>query len=245
MPRFFCCADSVCDGIIKISGDDAYHIARSLRMAVGDTVTVSDGEGTEYTCRLERIRDDECICAVTDSRPSASESPCNITLYMAYPKGDKMETVVQRAVQLGVRTVIPFESERCVKRPRADKLDKLTQRLTRIAEEAAKQCSRSTLPHIHTPIDFSEMLELIGSHALTLFCYEGAGARSLRRVLEARGEGVRNIGVIVGSEGGFSPSEAEAINARGAECVNLGPRILRCETAPDYVLSALSYFYEL
>lgn len=245
MPRFFCSAGDICDGVIKITGDDAYHIARSLRMAVGDTVTVSDGEGEEYICLLDRIRDDECICRVTESRRSACESPCNITLYMAYPKGDKMETVVQRAVQLGVCTIVPFESERCIKRPPADKLDKLTQRLTRIAEEAAKQCGRARLPRVCTPVRFTDMPELIGSHSLTLFCYEGEGGTSLRRVLEAKGTGVTDIGVIVGSEGGFSSVEAERITAAGAECVSLGPRILRCETAPDYVLSALSYFYEL
>ena len=245
MPRFFVGRDDIEDNIITVRGDDAYHIARSLRMAAGDSVILTAGEGVDYLCTLERIRDEECLCRIEEERASAGESPVRVTLYMAYPKGDKMETVTQKAVELGASGIVPFESERCIKRPPADKADKLTARLSRIAEEAAKQCGRSRLPRVHAPVKFSAMLKAASAHSLTLFCYEGEGARSLRSVLEERGEGVSDIGVIVGSEGGFSPREAEEIIAAGCECVNLGPRILRCETAPDYVLSAISYHYEL
>ncbi len=245
MPRFFVSREDIEDSLITVRGDDAYHIARSLRMAVGDSVTLTAGEGEDYLCRLEKIRDEECLCKITDTEKSKSEPPVKITLYMAYPKGDKMETVTQKAVELGATRIVPFESERCIKRPSEDKAAKLTARLSRIAEEAAKQCGRSRLPTVSTPIKFLAMLEETKKHQLTLFCYEGEGAVSLRAVLEERGEGVTDLGVIVGSEGGFSPREAEQIIGAGCECVNLGPRILRCETAPDYVLSAISYRYEL
>lgn len=245
MPRFFVSRDAIEDNTITIKGEDAYHIARSLRMAAGDRVTLTAGEGVDYLCRLEKIRDEECLCEIIEERTSASESPVKITLYMAYPKGDKMETVTQKAVELGASRIVPFESERCIKRPSADKADKLTARLSRIASEAAKQCGRSKLPEVSPPLKFDAMLNEAGSHSLTLFCYEGEGARSLRAVLEESGKGVTDIGIIVGSEGGFSPREAREIIGRGCECVNLGPRILRCETAPDYVLSSVSFFYEL
>ena len=103
MPRFFVSPDNVRDSIIMIENDDAFHIARSLRMAVGDEVTVCDGEGGEYLCRLTRIRDEACECEVLERRRSMSESPIDVTLYMAYPKGDKLETVIQKAVELGAR----------------------------------------------------------------------------------------------------------------------------------------------
>lgn len=244
MPRFFVTEEAKTGDTVKICGSDALHIARSLRMAVGDGVTVCLGDGDEHFCTLTSIHDDECIARVDSTRPSPAESPRHITLYMAYPKGDKLETVVQKAVELGVCRVVPFESERCIKRPAPEKAAKNTARLLRIAEEAAKQCGRAILPDVGMPISFAELLDRISTHAVTLFCYEGEGALSLRSVLE---DGISDgdIAVIVGSEGGFSPSEADRISARGAKCVNLGPRILRCETAPDYILSAISYRFEL
>ena len=245
MARFFVTKDKITDNQIIISGNDAFHIARALRMAVGDEITVCDEDGTEYFSTLTRIRDDECLAAVVSSRDGKTESPVDITLYMAYPKGDKLETVVQKSVELGASEIVPFESSRCIKRPAADKADKITDRLSRIAEEAAKQCGRSKLPKVSKMIRLGELLPKVKDYDLTLFCYEGKGAESLRTTLEAFGKRSGKIAVIIGSEGGFSESEAESIIAAGAKCVNLGPRILRCETAPDYCLAAISYHFEL
>lgn len=245
MARFFIKKDNITDNQITITGNDAFHIARSLRMAVGDEITVCDENGTEYFTRLSRIRDDECSADILSARPGSTESPVHITLYMAYPKGDKLETVVQKSVELGASAVIPFESSRCIKRPSADKLDKITDRLSRIAEEAAKQCGRSRLPSVSKMIKFPELLSSINSYNLTLFCYEGEGTESLKKVLEKYESQSGRIAVIIGSEGGFSEDEARSITEAGAKCVNLGPRILRCETAPDYCLSAISYHFEL
>jgi len=213
-------------------------------MAVGDEVAVCDGEGNDYLSVLTKIRDNECEGKIIRKLEAKSESPVNITLYMAYPKSDKLETVVQKAVELGASLVVPFESSRCIKRPSPEKAAKNTERLTRIATEAGKQCGRSRLTKVREPIRFEELLGEIASYSLTLFCYEGEGTVSLKRVLEEHSE-VRDIAVIIGSEGGFSPEEAEKIAERGAISVNLGPRILRCETAPDYCLSAISYYFEL
>ena len=245
MARFFINKENVIDNQITISGNDAFHIARALRMAVGDEITVCDEDGTEYFTRLIRIRDDECLTEILSKQDGSTESPVHITLYMAYPKGDKLETVVQKSVELGASAVIPFESSRCIKRPSLDKLDKITDRLSRIAEEAAKQCGRSRLPRVDRMIKFSELLPCLSDYDLALFCYEGKGAESLRNVLESYGKRDGKIAVIIGSEGGFSSDEAESIISAGARCVNLGPRILRCETAPDYCLSAISYHFEL
>ncbi len=232
-----------CD-TIDIIGSDAYHIARSLRMAAGDEISVSDSHGMIYRCTLELIRDDICKCKIISSEKSRAESPVKITLFMAYPKGDKLETVIQKAVELGAAKIVPFESERCIKRPRADKLDRQLERFNKIAHEAAKQCGRGILPSVMPPIGFDEMLSSAAMAELPLFCYEGEGTRSLRAVLEASGM-PRSASVVVGCEGGFSNAEAERAEAAGLIPVNLGPRILRCETAPDYVLSALSYYFEI
>lgn len=245
MARFFVSKEAIYGNTAIICGDDAFHIARTLRMACGDEITVCDGSGTEYVCTLSKIRDNECTCEIVSQRNSNKESPANITLYMAYPKGDKLETVVQKAVELGASKVIPFESSRCIKRPSEDKMDKITTRLNKIAHEAAKQCGRAILPTVSKMKKFRDMSEDITSYDLAIFCYEGEGAQSLKKILEDHAEKSSSIAVIIGSEGGFSKDEAELIISKGAKCANLGPRILRCETAPDYCLSAISYFLEL
>ena len=159
MPRFFTPSDGIADDVITIKGDDAHHIARSLRMAEGDEITVCDMHGFEHTCRLTRIRDEECECQILSSKKGETEPPVHITLYMAYPKGDKLETVVQKSVELGTSHIVPFESERCIKRPAPEKAEKQTARLQRIADEAAKQCGRGILPTVHTPVSFGAMLD--------------------------------------------------------------------------------------
>ena len=244
MPRFFVNKSDIDGSAAHIYGDDARHIARSLRMAVGDTVTLSDGEGAEYEGKLVRIRDEECVCEIGEGHPSRSESPKKITLFIAYPKGDKLETVIQKAVELGVDTVVPFESSRCIKRPAKEKLEKLTARHMKIAEEAAKQCGRARLPVVLSPISFNEMLEKTKASELALFCYEAEDGTTLKSAIESA-KSTDSIAVIVGCEGGFSPEEARAAALAGAVSVSLGSRILRCETAPLYVLSALSYVFEL
>ena len=245
MPRFFVCREAVDrDGkAIRIEGDDARHIARSLRMACGDELTVCDGSSTEYFCKLERIRDEECLLSIISECQSASEPKSKITLYMAYPKGDKLETVIQKAVELGASRIVPFEASRCIKRPKAEKIDKLTARHQRIADEAAKQCGRAILPEVSDPKSFKEMLSELGEAKLSLLCYEGEEERSLKSALPEIAP--ESIAVIIGAEGGFSKDEAAAMEEKGAVLVSLGKRILRCETAPSYVLSAISYNYEL
>ncbi len=245
MPRFFIPPSQlhVADGCVSILGEDSRHIARSLRMAVGEEITVADGSGTVYSCRLTAIRDEHTEAEILSAEASRSEPPYALTLFMAYPKGDKLETVIQKAVELGATRIVPFDSERCIKRPAADKQARINERLNRIAHEAAKQCGRARLPVVETPVSFRAMLDDALSHALPLFCYEGEDTVSLMKALPATPPA--SVAVIVGCEGGFSPAEASEARTRGISMVNLGPRILRCETAPDYALSAISCRWEL
>ena len=245
MPRFFVDKANIEDNSIYILDDDARHIARSLRMAVGDEVTVADGTGYEYRASLTKIRDERCDLKIIGKSLSKSEPKSKITLFMAYPKSDKLETVIQKAVELGASKIVPFESSRCIKRPKADKAAERTARLTRIAEEAAKQCGRATLPTVSVPVSYTEAISLARKNELALFCYEGEGTQSLKSVLDGVEGTPESISVVVGSEGGFSEQEAIFAQENGMIPVNLGPRILRCETAPDYCLSAISYRFEL
>lgn len=242
MPRFFVTKEMIQNGFATISGNDAYHIGRSLRMAVGDEIYVSDGEGKEYLAKLTKIRDEECTAEII-SESASSEPEMSITLYMAYPKGDKLETVIQKAVELGATRIVPFESSRCIKRPKADKVAKQGERLSKIAEEAAKQCGRCIVPEVSLPLSYSAMLKDIETTELKLICYEKESDHSIKELLTEKKP--KSIAIIVGCEGGFSSEEVdEAINA-GCHSVTLGKRILRCETAPSAVLSMILYQYEM
>lgn len=242
MPKFFVSKESIENNIAKIEGKDAFHIARSLRMAVGDNIYISDGEGHDYLATLTDIKDDLCTAQILSEGDSA-EPKMSITLYMAYPKGDKLETVIQKAVELGATRIVPFESSRCIKRPKADKVAKQGERLSKIAEEAAKQCGRGIIPEVALPLSYSEMLEDAKSSALRLICYEKESDLSVKALLS---QGMpESIAIIVGCEGGFSPEEVEAAVNAGCHSVTLGKRILRCETAPLTVLSMILYQFEL
>lgn len=242
MPKFFVSKESIENNIAKIEGKDAFHIARSLRMAVGDNIYISDGEGHDYLATLTDIKDDLCTAQILSEGDSA-EPKMSITLYMAYPKGDKLETVIQKAVELGATRIVPFESSRCIKRPKADKVAKQGERLSKIAEEAAKQCGRGIIPEVALPLSYSEMLEDAKGSALRLICYEKESDLSVKALLS---QGMpESIAIIVGCEGGFSPEEVEAAVNAGCHSVTLGKRILRCETAPLTVLSMILYQFEL
>lgn len=243
MPRFFVKNEQIKELRAEIFGDDARHIARSLRMREGDEVSLCDEDGGEYRATLTKIRDELCELDIIEKVDTDAEPPYSLTLFMAYPKGDKLELVVQKATELGAHRIVPFYSSRCIKRPHPDSLEKQTKRLSRIAEEAAKQSRRSKIPTVECGVDFSEVCAEAKGFDAALFCYEGASADStVKRALSGKPQ---KIAVVIGSEGGFSPEEAELAQKSGFVPVSLGKRILRCETAPIFALSVISYELEL
>ena len=250
MPRFFVRADRIADGIITLTGEDAHHIARSLRMAVGDGITVCDMQSNEYDCRILSFDEDREVRAeIRSVKPAENEPPCRVLLFQALPKGDKLDTVIQKAVECGVCEIIPFESERCVARMKPEAEERKTERRRRIAAEAAKQCGRSLLPEVSPTVSFETALSRAAACDVGLFCYEGDGTRPLGAILREEAERLASPGctvaVVIGSEGGFSPREAGAAAEAGMRAVGLGKRILRAETAPVFVLSCLVLATEL
>ena len=160
MPRFFVRQERISDGYISIIGEDAHHIARSLRMAAGEEITVCDMQGNEYNCRISSFDDDkEVLAEILSQKKSENEPAVFITLYQALPKGDKLDTIIQKAVECGASRIVPFQSERCVVKIKNDAEDKKKERRQRISAEAAKQCGRSVIPDVANPISFKEALE--------------------------------------------------------------------------------------
>ena len=248
MPRFFVSKENINEeeSIISILGEDAFHIARSLRMAVGDGLTVCDGEGRVYECRLTKIRDSQVDCAIEEAHACPAEPPYKATVYQALVKGERLDVAIQKSVEFGACDVVPFESSRCIVRMKGEKEGSKSQRRRRIAAEAAKQCGRGIVPEVSEPVAFREMLSQASNAELAIFCYENEGERMLGAVLEGlRGTPPATVAVVVGPEGGFSPEEAKAAEESGLMLLGLGKRILRTESAAAFVLACLSSEFEL
>ena len=251
MPRFFIRQNQIEKNTLTLVGEDAHHAARSLRMAVGDGVTVCDMQGNEYECKITGFEDDTRVfCEIISTKSSDTEPPLKITLFQALSKGDKLDTVIQKAVECGAARIVPFESERCVVKCKADAEERKTERRRRIAAEAAKQCGRSILPEVMPTVDFGDALEMAKESELVLFCYEGDGTEPLGRILQEKlfkkeDGSYPSVALIVGSEGGFSLDEARRAVDSGAQMCGLGKRILRTETAPIFALSCIIYATEL
>ena len=248
MPRFFVSKENINEEerVISILGEDAFHIARSLRMAVGDALTVCDGEGRDYECKLTKIRDSQVDCAIEEAHECPAEPPYRATVYQALVKGERLDVAIQKSVEFGAVSVVPFESSRCIVRMKGEKEGSKSQRRRRIAAEAAKQCGRGVIPSVDEPVQFSEMLKEAGKADLAIFCYEKEGDRMLGRVLEdLRKTPPATVAIVVGPEGGFSPEEANAAEKAGLSLLGLGKRILRTESAAAFVLACLSSEFEL
>lgn len=233
MPRFF--IDGTADGRAYIAGADALHIAKALRMRPGEALTLCDGKGTDFDGVLETVTDRQVTVRITASRPSQAEPTLAVTLYQGLPKGDKMDWIVQKAVELGVTAVVPVATRRSVARLEG-KADKKQERWQRIAAEAAGQCGRGMLPSVERPLSWSQALSCLSGEPALVF-YEGGG-RPLRELVTPS---TRRLSVFVGPEGGFDPEEIDAIRRQGGGVATLGPRILRCETAPLAALTLLMH----
>ena len=203
-----------------------------------------------------RITDTESTLRILESHPSDTEPPLRTVLYQAFPKGDKMDYIVQKAVETGAYAVVPFLSERCISRPDGAALEKKVARWQRIALEAAKQCGRGAVPTVRQPLTYAQMLAEASQTRIPCFCYEGDGTRSLREVLQtARSKTLQSspdgaaqgadLSLVVGCEGGFSLAEASDAAASGFALCTLGKRILRCESASAFALACIAYEFEL
>ena len=248
MPRFFVSKDNINEEYrtISILGEDAFHIARSLRMAVGDSLTVCDGEGRDYDCTLSKIRDDRVDCEIENSMPCPAEPPYKATVYQALVKGERLDVAIQKSVEFGASAIVPFESSRCIVRMKGEKEGSKSQRRRRIASEAAKQCGRGIIPTVAEPVSFVDMIIEAAKADLAIFCYEKEGERMLGTTLESlRANPPKSVAIVVGPEGGFSPEEALKAENAGLLLLGLGKRILRTESAAAFVLACLSSEFEL
>lgn len=233
MPRFF--VENIDKNHPVISGGDADHIKRSLRMKIGEGLTVCDTAGKDYICEISDFGECEVYLKIIEERESDSEPSVKVTLFQCVPKGDKLESVIQKSVELGVNSIVPVLSSRCISRPDPKSAKKKQERYQKIADSAAKQSGRGILPQIEEMISFDKMCERFVEFDKIIFFYEGGGA-SLREIII---DSIKTAAIVIGPEGGFDIAEVEKATENGAEKCGLGKRILRTETAPLAALSAL------
>ncbi len=240
MRRVFVPPEQVGEDRIIIHGDDVKHMRDVLRMKEGDKVTATCGRGTDYHCEISSVGEDEITLSILEEQADASELPVKISLYQALPKGDKLELVIQKAVELGVYEIIPVRTARCVVKLDEAKAAKKQTRWQKISEEAAKQSGRGIVPEVLPVMDFGKAVERASACDHVLIPYELCDDYSLTdRLRESIKEGAGEIAVFIGSEGGFERSEVELVKKKGGEEISLGHRILRTETAAIAVLAHL------
>ena len=247
MHRFYV-TDSGFDKTIEITGSDVNHAVNVLRLKKDDIVTVCDGRSNDYTCRISEINEKSIICDIEDIERSYAELPVNITLFQGLPKGDKMEFIIQKAVELGAVSVYPVIMQRSVVKIDDKKKNKKTERYAAVAESAAKQSRRGIIPEIPGIIDYKEAIRIAKSFDTILLPYEEAeGIEASRSLLEdicKNHKKGQTIGIFIGPEGGFTKEEVQMAEEAGANVITLGNRILRTETAGMMLLSVLSFLME-
>lgn len=237
MPRFFVSKEQINGNIIEVVGEDARHISKSLRMKIEEEVTVCDGCGTDYFCKIRDISDTSVLCDIIHSEKSKTEPSVKVTLYQGLPKSDKLELIVQKCTELGIYKIVPVLMYRSVSRPDEKKGDKKAARWQKIAEEAAKQSQRGIIPEVTQIISFDEMAKCIKQHQKVIVFYESSD-EPFSQLLK---DDFKDMAIVIGPEGGFEPQEIQVLSDAGANIATLGKRILRTETAGMAALSAIMF----
>ncbi|MDD6196835.1 MAG: 16S rRNA (uracil(1498)-N(3))-methyltransferase [[Clostridium] aminophilum] len=239
MYHFFVEPDQIEEERITILGEDVNHIGNVLRMKPGEKVLISAEGEMDRLCGIEEIRRDEVICRILEVRKENNELPARIHLYQGLPKSDKMELIIQKAVELGAYRIVPVSTKNTVVKLDAKKAESKVKRWNAIALAAAKQSKRSVIPEVAPVISFGQALEEVKGFGLKLIPYENADGMAKTRELMGKAAPGQDIAVFIGPEGGFDPGEIEKAKDAGIEPVTLGKRILRTETAGLCILSAL------
>ena len=250
MHRFYVENLSELNKSVIISGEDVNHIKNVLRLGIGDSITVSDGSSRDYECVISEI-DDDVVADIVDIHDCNAELPVKIRLFQGMPKADKLEFVIQKAVELGAAEIIPVMMERTVVKIEEKKKDKKIERYRKIAEAAAKQSRRGVIPEIGDFISYKNAFESLYSDVadsaikrMVLVPYENAEGMDYTRKLLNTASEYDEIDIFIGPEGGFSDKEIELARDKGAFIISLGNRILRTETAGMTILSILGFMLD-
>lgn len=244
MHHFFVTPQQISGDKIRIEGGDVNHMKNVLRMKLHEKAEISDGESRTYLCEVEAYEEDVAILHILEEMEADTEPASKLYLFQGLPKSDKMELIVQKAVELGVYQVIPVAMKRSVVRLDDKKAAKKADRWNSIAESAAKQAGRSRIPEVTMPLSYNEALKMAEELDVTLLPYELAGGMEVTREVIHQIKSGQSVGIFIGPEGGFEPEEVDAAVSMGAKVITLGKRILRTETAGLATLAVLMFELE-
>lgn len=244
MQHFFVIPEQVGETEIYVTGQDVNHMKNVLRMKIGEQVEVSDGNNKKYLCEVSAYEEEQAVLRILEIREADTELKSRLYLFQGLPKNDKMDLIVQKAVELGAYEVIPVSMKRCVVKLDAKKAAKKVERWNSISESAAKQAGRSIIPKVSDVVSYREALERAEQLDVVLVPYElEEGMAETKKLLHQIQPG-QSVGIFIGPEGGFEREEVEQAIEAGAHPVTLGRRILRTETAGFTMLSILMFELE-
>lgn len=238
MVRFFVSPEEMQTDFFVLTGDNAAH-AKVLRLKNGEEVLVCDGQGNECVCVISDVSPGQISLVVQKRQASSAEAGVAVSIYMGFPKADKLEHVIQKATELGACEIVAFPTARCVSKPDEKSIKKKLERWQKIAASAAEQSGRGLIPRVTVLDSYAQALKRAADADLSILFYENEKATTLRMVLEK--DSYNTVSLLTGPEGGLEPKEVEQAKEAGLHICTLGSRILRCETAPLCALSAVMY----
>ncbi|MGI6686259.1 MAG: 16S rRNA (uracil(1498)-N(3))-methyltransferase [Bacillota bacterium] len=241
MNRFFVSPAQIENTLITITGSDVNHISRVLRLKPGDQMMVADGTGREYLVELISATPEKVETVIKESFPAGNEPPLDVYLLQGLPKGEKMELIIQKCTEIGIKKIIPVQMERTIIKLTPDKAEKRRERWQRISFEAAKQCQRSMVPEVLSVCELPQAINQLPKDTLIIMPWEEEKGLGLKELLRNNGSLTGSVALIIGPEGGISPQEAAWAVEQGVKIVSLGPRILRTETAGLVTISIVLY----
>lgn len=241
MYRFYVSKEQIADDKIYIDGTDVNHIKNVLRLEKGDWIIACDKDGKDYVSRISDMSSEQVLLDVEKVQDSDTELPCKIVLFQGLPKKDKMEFIIQKAVELGVSEIVPVAMKRCVVKLDDKKADKKTKRWQTIAESAAKQSGRGIIPKVANPVSIKEAFDIAGGLEYNMIPYELQDGIEESRKIVKEGCTKKSVGIFIGPEGGFEKEEVDEAISKGVKPISLGKRILRTETAGMAIVSIMMF----
>lgn len=244
MHRFYVPGVAEADKSVIIDGEDVNHIKNVLRLRAGDEITVGDGSGRDYTCIISEVSEERVIADIIDINDNAAELACDITLFQGLPKADKMEFIIEKAVEIGATSIVPVMMDRSVVKLDDKKKIRKLERYNLIAESASKQSRRGIIPEVKNFMQMKEAIQFAKAMDMIIVPYESAEGMDYSLEVFKKAASMKKVGIFIGPEGGFADNEIEELKKEGAYVVSLGHRILRTETAGLTSLSILSFLIE-
>jgi 16S rRNA (uracil1498-N3)-methyltransferase len=247
MQRYFISPEQMKDHTCTVEGSDAHHISKVMRQQINDKILCCNGLGRTVLAQIEHVDKEEVVCRILQEIDMKRELPISVTIAQGLPKGDKLEWVIQKGTELGAHCFIPFSSSRTIVKYDAKKEQKKVERWEKIAKEAAEQSHRDVLPKIEQVRTFKQLLQYEAKYKLVAYEEESIqlsdGKSSFYQALEKVNLGDQVV-IVIGPEGGLEAEEVQQLKDVGFQPISLGKRILRTETASQYVLAAISFYYE-